>query len=110
MESNLVKDVEGFVDKILPRDLPSDTREVAALAEEAKKYVVEIDPAFADVLSGLDSAYAAGKDALNVLAEKINAVKEAAKVKKAPVEVSTTEAPTTATPASSTAKPTFPAA
>jgi hypothetical protein len=82
VESDLIVSPEPAADKVLPRDRPSDTREVTALAREAEKYVVEIDPAFSEVLDGLDSAYKAGLDALNVLAEKINALKEAAVVKK----------------------------
>jgi ribonuclease E len=93
VESNLIKDVEGVVERILPRDLPSDTREVSALADEAAKWAVEIDPALAPVVAGLDQARKVLSDAFNVLDEKINAVKKAA-VKKAPVSAPVAADPT----------------
>lgn len=88
MESNIIGDVEselkkaaGAVEKILPRDLPSDTREVAALAQEAASTVEKIDPALSPLIDGLESAFKTGVDSLNVLREKIDALKSAATVK-----------------------------
>lgn len=93
VESNIVTDVEadlkraaGAVERILPRDLPSDTREVAALAEEAASTVEKVDPALSPFIEGLESAYKSGVDALGVLREKLDALKGHAVVKE-PVEV-----------------------
>jgi hypothetical protein len=93
VESNIVHDVEseldkaaGVIKKILPRDLPSDTREVAGLAEEAATTVEHLDPALTPLIDGLESAFKSGVDALNVLREKIDALKSHATVKSPVVE------------------------
>jgi hypothetical protein len=93
VESNIVGDVEselkkaaGFVEKILPRDMPSDTREVAALAEEAASTVEKVDPALSPFINGLEAAFKTGVDSLQVLREKIDDLKGHAVVKAPVVE------------------------
>jgi hypothetical protein len=104
VESNLITDAEKIVDKVLPRDLPSDTREVAALAEEAAKGITEIDPAFAPVLTELDNAVKGFEGAFDFLKSKVEKVKAAATVTTpAPAPVEPLVDGRTTTPAEPTA-------
>ena len=99
MESDLEKTVE----RILPRDLPSDTREAAALADEAAKGIAELDPAFAPVLEEVDNAVKGIETAFDFLKSKIEKVKAAATVTTPAEDPTTPVVPTEDAPSSAPA-------
>jgi hypothetical protein len=84
VESDIVGKVESEVEKVLPRDLPSDTREVTALAEEAAKGVVELDPEFAPVLEEIENAFKGIDTAFDFLKGKVEKFVDVAKAKTTP--------------------------
>lgn len=71
----LERDVAGAVDKLLPAGLPSDTREVAAIAEEAGKVAVTLDPELEPIFQAIGSVGNTIEGALHELGVHIGNLK-----------------------------------
>lgn len=82
--SDLVHKVLGTADKLLVQDLPHDTREVAALAEDAAKVLVQLDPELEAIFQGVGDAGNAVEGWLTELGTRLGELKAAVATRPVP--------------------------